>query len=571
LYTASHAFLDALVEAGVSHLFVNLGSDHPAIVEALAEAAITGKPMPKVITCPNEMVALSAAQGFAQITGRAQAVLVHVDCGTQNMAGAIHNVSRCRTPVLILSGASPVTQEGELKGGRNEFIHWLQDAFDQRGIVRGYMKYDNEIRTGRNMKQLVFRALQSAHSAPQGPAYLMAVREVLEEEVPPHTANPAHFGPIQPGALPHDAAQLLAKALLVAKRPVIVTSYLGRNQSAVATLRQLAERLGAGVLESCMNYLNFPADHPLYLGSYGNENHQQPALAEADLVLIVDCDVPWIPMKNKPGPAATVYHIDIDPIKERIPLFYIPASGAWRADSNLALGQILAAAEQLGVDTAAATERRNHYQAMHASRRQMLTAKEAQPAEIITVEYFMARLRELAGADAVMLSEAITNFTLVSDHMMRSEPGTLFTSGASSLGWHGGAAVGMKLAQPGKTIIAITGDGSFLFSLPATVHWMARRYQAPILEVVLNNGGWQAPRFSAIGVYPDGLASKSSENLNVAFDPAPDYAGIAEAAGGALAVRVSNPAEVDAAIASALNAVRNEGRSAVIDVKLKHL
>src|SRR5215470_7655425 len=121
MYTGASALIEALIEAGISHLFVNLGSDHPAIVEALAQANATGKPSPKVITCPNEMVALTCAQGYTQISGEAQAVLVHVDCGTQALAGAVHNVAKCRVPVLILAGASPYTQEGELRGTRNEF------------------------------------------------------------------------------------------------------------------------------------------------------------------------------------------------------------------------------------------------------------------------------------------------------------------------------------------------------------------------------------------------------------------------------------------------------------------
>src|SRR5215471_19841485 len=140
MYSASTALLEALTEAGVSHLFANFGSDHPALVEAIAEARAGGRTIPRIVTCPTEMVALSCAHGFAQVTGRAQAVVVHVDCGTQSLAGAVHNVSRCRVPVLIFAGASPYTQEGELRGTRNEFIHWLQDVFDQRGIVRPYMK-----------------------------------------------------------------------------------------------------------------------------------------------------------------------------------------------------------------------------------------------------------------------------------------------------------------------------------------------------------------------------------------------------------------------------------------------
>ena len=177
--TARAAFLDALYEAGVSHLFVNLGSDHPAFVEAYAQARATGRPVPDLVTCPNEMVALSAAHGHALVSGQPQAVIIHVDCGTQALAGAVHNAMRARVPVLIFAGAAPFTQEGELLGSRNEFIHWLQDVRDQRGILRDYMKYDVELRTGRNIKQMTWRALQMATSAPAGPVYLMGAREVI--------------------------------------------------------------------------------------------------------------------------------------------------------------------------------------------------------------------------------------------------------------------------------------------------------------------------------------------------------------------------------------------------------
>src|SRR5688572_30970852 len=132
MYTASSAILEALVEAGVEYLFANFGSDHPGLIEAIAQARAANRPCPKVITSPTEMVAMSAAHGFAQARGRAQAVLVHVDCGTQALGGAVHNAAKGRVPVLILAGLSPATQEGELRGSRNEFIQWIQDVPDQR-------------------------------------------------------------------------------------------------------------------------------------------------------------------------------------------------------------------------------------------------------------------------------------------------------------------------------------------------------------------------------------------------------------------------------------------------------
>ncbi len=179
------------------------------------------------------------------------------------MAGAIHNVAKCRVPVLIFAGASPYTQEGELRGSRNEFIHWLQDVPDQRGILRGYMKYENELRTGRNIKQMIHRALQIASSDPQGPAYLMAAREVFEEEIPPVSIDASRWQPIAPQPLPESGLTELVDSLLAAKRPLVVTSYLGRNPDAVAELVRLADRLGIGVLESMPELPEFPGRSPL--------------------------------------------------------------------------------------------------------------------------------------------------------------------------------------------------------------------------------------------------------------------------------------------------------------------
>src|SRR5579862_1039704 len=250
MYTASTAFLEALAIAGVTHIFANLGSDHPPIIESIAEGEINGRNLPRLITCPNEMVAMSAAQGFAQASGKAQAVLVHVECGTQSLGGAIHNAANGRAPVLIFAGLSPFTQEGELKGTRNEYVQWIQDVFDQRGLVRGYMRYENELRTGKNMKQIVLRALQFANSEPKGPVYLTGAREVMEEIVEPVEVNLDEWRPIAPCAMPPEDVNKLADELARAKLPLVVTSYLGKNVAAVKELVRLCQRLGIGVLES---------------------------------------------------------------------------------------------------------------------------------------------------------------------------------------------------------------------------------------------------------------------------------------------------------------------------------
>ncbi|SFU48200.1 acetolactate synthase-1/2/3 large subunit [Methylobacterium sp. 174MFSha1.1] len=570
MYTTSSAFLDALVEANVSFIFANVGSDHPALIEAVAEARAAGRAIPQIVTCPNEMVGMSAAHGYWQASGEPQAVVVHVECGTQALAGAVHNAAKGRAPMLVFAGASPFTQEGELRGSRNEFIQWIQDVHDQRGLVRGYMRYDNEIRTGKNVKDLVHRALQFARSDPKGPVYLMGAREVMEEEVAPTRDDAAAWRPIEPAALGGRGLRDIATALAGARRPLLVTSFVGRNPRAVAPLVALCRRLGIGVLESVPNAMNFPHTDPLYQGNQWNHPRQNPVLADADVILVVDSDVPWIPTVSRPADDARIFHIDVDPLKQQMPLWHIRAEGVFGADAETALDQLNAWFDANPPDADAVATRTQHYAALHAARGQALRALE-QPSETgaVTSEYLVARLRALAGDDAVFVNEGISHYHTVFDHLALDRPGSIVTSGGGSLGWNGGAAIGIKLARPDSTVVALTGDGSYLFTVPSSVHWMARRYETPFLQIVFNNRGWKSPKLSTLAVHPDGYAARANQ-LDTSFEPAPDYVGIAAAAGGAWGRQVGRAAEVDEALAEALRVVREERRCAVLDVWLPH-
>jgi acetolactate synthase I/II/III large subunit len=570
MYSASTALLETLGEAGVTHIFANFGSDHPALVEAIAEARAHGRAIPAVVTSPNEMVALSCAHGSAQLTGRAQAVIVHVECGTQSLGGAVHNAAKARVPVFIFAGLSPFTQEGELRGSRNEFIQWIQDVADQSGIVRGYMKYTNEFRTSRNVAQVVRRAMQLAHSDPKGPVYLTGAREVMEAEAEPVAIDPDCWRPVAAAPLPDAGVAEIAAALASAERPLVVTTYLGRSPEAVAELARLCERLGVGVLESVPTAMNYPHDASMYQGNHWNHPFQNPRLAEADVVLVIDSDVPWIPTVNRPAEGARIFHIDIDPLKDSIPLWYIKAHRSFRADAASALAQINGHLDRARFDEAAAGARRRHYAQRHDERAAEIARCEQPDGDNITPELLTAAVRKAIDADTVILNEGITNYPAIADHIARTRPLTYFASGGGSLGWNGGAAIGMKLAAPEKTFVALTGDGSYMFSAPSTVHWMARRYDAPFLQVVYNNRGWKAPKYSALAVHPEGYASRAGD-IDVSFDPPPDYAGIAAAAGGAFARIVKSAADLEGAIREALRVVREDRRSAVLDVWLPPL
>jgi acetolactate synthase I/II/III large subunit len=569
-YTTSTAFLRALAEAGVRYIFANLGSDHPGLIEALAQANAEGRAadFPRLIVCPHETVALSAAHAYASVSRQPQAVFVHVDAGTQNLGGAVSNVMRGRVPVLIFAGAAPVTITGELPAGRNEFIHWLQDVPDQRGILRGYVKYDYEIRTGRNVKQVVHRALQIARSEPAGPVYLVGPREVMEEPVEPYAADPADYPPVSPAALTDETARAIATALAGARHPLIVTSYLGRNPDAVPALVQLAELLAIPVLESAAFCVNFPGDHPLHAGYQFTTSAQNPRLAEADVILVLDSDVPWIHATNRPSPDAAIYTVDVDPLKASTSMWHVPARRVAAADTKVAVEQITRFVRDNVLFEAAEVEtRRLVITAAGAARRAVLDSREQPAAGVITPSYLTACVRELlAGTDALVLTEAITSYQVVAEHLRASQPGSLLGSGGSSLGWAGGGAVGAKLAAPERTVVSLVGDGSFLFGVPSSAQWVARRYDTPTLTVIYDNRGWASPKSSTLAVHPDGAAA-AADDFHVSFEPEADLPGVAEAAGGAYGATVSDPGELPGVLKDAL-AVVHGGRSAVISVQL---
>ena len=569
-YTTSTAFLEALAEAGVRYIFANLGSDHPGLIEALAQVRAQGREeeFPRLIVCPHEVVALSAAHAYAMVTGEPQAVVVHVDVGTLNLGGAVSNAACGRAPVFIFAGAAPYSYQGELPGGRNEFIQWIQDIRDQRGILRNYVKYDNEIRTGRNVKQLVHRALQIARSEPAGPVYLTAPREVMEEPVEPYAVAAADFTPVAPTALSGEVTAEIATALAAARRPLVVTSYLGRNPGAVPKLVELCELLAIPVLESMAYHVNFPADHPLHAGFQYHTVAQNPVLARADVILAIDSDVPWIPAVNRPSAGAAIYCVDVDPLKSQMSIWHVPARRFAEASARVAVEQItdfvrdnkLADPDVVEVRRQAAARAHGQEQAERSGREQ------PRRDGAITAEYLTACVRRLIeDEDALVLTEVVTSSRVVAEHLRPNRPGSVLHHGGSALGWADGAAIGAKLAAPDRTVVCLVGDGSFLFGVPSSAQWVARRYGTPALTVIYDNRGWAAPKFSTLQVHPDGAAAATGD-FNVSFEPEVDLPGVARAAG-AYGVTVSSPDELPQVLKDAL-AVVHGGRSAVVSVHL---
>ncbi|ROT36159.1 thiamine pyrophosphate enzyme [Sodiomyces alkalinus F11] len=583
MYTASFAFFEALWDAGVSHCFVNLGSDHPSIIEAMVKGQREAKGrFPRIITCPNEMVAMSMADGYARLTGKPQCVIVHVDVGTQGLGAAVHNSSTGRAPVFVFAGLSPFTIEGEMRGSRTEYIHWVQDVHRQSDIVSQYCRYSGELKTGANVKQMVNRALQFAKSDPQGPVYLCGAREVMEAEIEPYQINQAEWDPVELGSMSADAVAKIADALAGARQPLVVTGYGGRDHRMPRALVELADTVkGLRVLDTGGSDMCFPADHPAWLGlRFGADD----AIKSADVILVIDCDVPWVNTLCRPRDDARVFHIDVDPLKQQMPVFYIKAEARYRARGRAAVEQITARLHD-ETETAALLDPQRQEAAA-------LAREESYERRLATIDathkpldngefgtgYLCRKLRAMCPEDTIWAIEAVTNTVFVSDSIRATLPGSWINCGGGGLGWSGGGALGIKLASDvesggagkGKFVVQIVGDGTFLFSVPGSVYWISKRYGIPVLTIILNNKGWNAPRRSLLLVHPDGGGSKASnEELNISLSPSPDYSGIAKAAAGGdlFAARVDGVEELESVLAKAIETVKG-GQSAVLDCKV---
>jgi acetolactate synthase I/II/III large subunit len=179
----AEAYLALLADRGVEYLFANAGTDFAPLVEAFAKAARTGTPVPQPVLATHENLAFSMAHGYAIVTRRVPAVMVHVSVGTANGVCGALNAARDNVPILFTAGRSPLTESG-LPGARDVYIHWAQEMFDQAGMLREIVKWDYELRNGEQLETVIDRALSIATTSPGGPVYLSLPREVLAAPLP---------------------------------------------------------------------------------------------------------------------------------------------------------------------------------------------------------------------------------------------------------------------------------------------------------------------------------------------------------------------------------------------------
>ncbi|MFN3892921.1 MAG: thiamine pyrophosphate-requiring protein [Beijerinckiaceae bacterium] len=553
--TVAQSYMSALKACGIRHVFANGGTDFAPIIEGILQNWQAGGEMPEFVTVPHENVAVAMAQGYYKASGVMAGVMVHVNVGTANTICALMNAARDNVPLLLAAGRTPLTETGHA-GSRDVPIHWAQENFDQAAIVREHVKWEYELRDGQPINTLVARAVDIAMSEPRGPVYMTLPREVL--------GNPS----INPGPLPRDRAfgavpaipnmdalERAAEMIAAAENPVVVITSAA-SPAAFRALGAFAEAHAIGVLTG--PHAAIASSSPMNLGLVNG-----PALKAADLVIVLNSAVPWVPHTVQPSKDAKFIHIATDPNFATYPFRGFEMDLAIAGDPAAALSMLNEMLRTKLKGREAAVDRRrktngDKRQALLDSRKAAIEAASTQS----PISYIWAAhcLNEVKGANATVVEELGVPFPFLDVEDTRDFMAT--SSGALGMGL--GMGLGAKCAAPDRTVITTVGDGSYMFGCPTAAHFVSQAENLPVLTMIMNNSQWFAVRRATVAMYPKGLAAQANSLPIVDLSPSPDYHRIADAFGG-YGEKVDDPAKLKGAIGRALEQVA-QGRQATLNV-----
>ncbi len=552
---AGEAFLRALADHGIDYFFANPGTDFPPIVEAFSRAKQSNAKVPTPLVIPHENLAVAMAHGAYAMSGRPQAVMLHVNVGTANAINNIINLNRDNIPLILAAGRTPITEKGKF-GGRNRYIHWGQEMFDQGGMLREAVKWDYELRVPEQVTDVVSRAYEMTMSSPRGPVYLSLPREPLAAPMP------EPLGPVKPRhvpAPPHaDPAMIatLAEWIANAEKPLIITTASGA--AAMAPLGRIAEKYALPVVTQRQRVVCLPSSHPMHMGY-----DPQGLLQEADLVIVMDADVPWIPNEQTPHKDARFVTLGEDPAFRRYPMRSFPSDLAITSKTSTALEMLEQALTKHSFPEARISARRIRAAEFNRKRNESLAKASAMPAgDKINFAYLSRMVGECVGEDAIIFNE----YSLIQEQISRDKPDTFYgLSAAGGLGWGFGAALGAKLAAPDKLVVATLGDGAYMFSNPMVGHWVSDVHKLPILTIVFNNSLYGAVRGATMSMFKDGVAGEDGGKFMADLSPSPAFEAAVKAQGGH-GERVEKASDLAGALARARDVVLKEKRQALLNV-----
>ena len=568
-HPGSDFMADVLKKIGLQYIAINPAAGFRSLQESIIN--YLGNKNPEILTCLHEETATAMAHGYAKASGKPMAVMVHGTVGLQHASMALYNAWCDRVPMLMF-GANGIDAATRRPG-----VEWIHSAQDPAALVREFVKWDDQPASLQHFAESTVRAHQFTMTAPMAPAFIALDMDLQEEEVE-HAEKlkiPKISRLIQPQG-DSKALREAAKMLVAAQKPLILADRAVRTQQGVNMLVELAESLGAPVVD-LGSRMNFPSTHDLdctYL--------KQSLVRDADVILMLEVGDPWGNLNSFSDPYKEYRPIHKPDVKlitismldvarksnyQDIQRF-MPADLAIGGDAEATLPDLIDAVKRAAPNAAAVTQRRATYKKMHDDMRR--------------------RDRELAavGFDAVPISTArltaemwsvIKNekwSLVVSDRMpwaRRLWPVTeqyqmLGGNGGYGLGGYAPIAVGAALANKEKGIISVTfqPDGDMMYA--PGVLWTAAHHKIPLLMLMHNNRCYHqeimhVQRMAAIHNRPQATARIGTEITN----PDIDFAKVAQGMGVWAEGPITDPSKLGAALRRALDVVK-KGQPALLDV-----
>jgi len=559
----------------IRYVALNPGASYRGLHDSLVNFGSASSP--EIILCNHEEIAVALAGGYARVTGRPIAVALHNVVGLQHAAMAIFCAYCDRAPVYILGGTGPMDTSK-----RRPHIDWVHTALVQGNQVRDYVKWDDQPYSVAAVPESMLRAYRIATTEPKGPVYLCFDVELQEEAIaePPVLGDAARFtAPIGPAPEP-EALKRAAGLLAAARWPVIVADSLTRNPRSAPMLRELAELLGAAVVDTG-DHLNFPSNHPLDMTL-----DARVALADADVILGLDAfDLASSggDGRSRGGLAsslhndATVIHITLSHYLQsawigdgnRLYPVDLPIS----ADTSIALPQLIELCRAaLTADPGGAArvdERRRRVEEMHDRARRSALAEVAGDADLRPISSFRlySELWDLVKGTSWNLASAAGRAPLralwdITEPEQRAETGR-----GAGIGYEAAASLGTALAHKDtdRLCISVCGDGGFLM-VPQLL-WTAANSQIPILYVMFNNRSY----FNDEGhqEFVARFRNRPIENKSVGIRidaPAVEFTTLARSLGVEGIGPISDPERLRPALQRAIHTVRDLRRPALVEV-----
>ena len=515
--SGKQAFLQILKQEGVECMFGNPGTTELPLMDGLAR-----EPGIRYVLALQESVAIAMADGYAHASGKLAAVNVHTSPGLGNAMGMLYDAHMSGAPMLLTAG------QHDQAMNLTEPILWS----DLPPVARPFVKWSHEITRLEDLPRAVRRAVKTAHAHPSGPVFISLPVDVLNAERELDLLASTRIAPRirgDAGAI-EAAADLLARA----KRPVIVAGDAVTQGDALAEMAEVAELLGAPVYGECVpSTCSFPFTHPLYAGPFPRLGPPiRNMLMGHDLLFSVGGDLFTLslPSDVEPMPEGmTVVHMDTDPWQ--LGKNY-PAQVAILGDPKATLPDL---AEALRKRLGAGTRKERaakiaELSAAHGAATEKLRAKARAEvgASPISPLALVGAVADVVPDDAIIVDESISSSHGVRNLFRAQDQRSFYGLRGGGIGWGLPATLGVKLAQPGRPVVGLIGDGSAMYTIQAL--WTAAHESIPCVYVIFNNASYRILKQRTLAL--KGFSAEDDQYVGMDLvNPRIDYVGMAKALG----------------------------------------